>query len=318
MAQTSTQTAARPLAVAPSQTAPAPTTALASFEPANLVEAERFAEKIAMSGLMPDTLRGKSADVLIVMMMGRELGLPPMTALRSVSVFRGKPILSAELQVALVKRSPECEYFRIVETSDFVATYETRRRGEEATRMSFTIEQAMKAGVVKDGSAWASYPAAMLRWRCSAHLAKAVYPDVVLGIYDEHEAEEIEQAERGARSTPAPRVIDAQAVTASAVDAVATVAQASATAPAAPTSAETEPAATPPAPPSFDETVNRYKMDLLAAQTTEQLHAIHAAIRNETKAVKDACSEAYTMARTRVRSAAEQVAQSGQVPGFAD
>jgi len=56
--------------------------------------------------------------------------------------------------------------------------------------MSFTIEQAQRAGVTgKDN--WKKYPEAMLRARCISALARAVYPDVVLGIYETDELEPV-------------------------------------------------------------------------------------------------------------------------------
>jgi hypothetical protein len=111
-----------------------------------------------------------------------------MQSLRSVHVIEGKPTLSADLIAALVKsRSDVCEYFRLVESAADAATYETKRRGEPSpTRMSFTMADATRAGVTgKDN--WRKYPAAMLRARCITALARAVYPDLVLGVYDPDE-----------------------------------------------------------------------------------------------------------------------------------
>jgi hypothetical protein len=76
-----------------------------------------------------------------------------------------------------------------------VATYQTKRRGEpEPTTMSFSWEDAQRAGVTgKDN--WRKYPAAMLRARCITALARAVYPDLAMGIYDPDELGDV---------TPAP------------------------------------------------------------------------------------------------------------------
>ena len=41
-----------------------------------------------------------------------------------------KPTLSADLMVALVKKSADCEYFLIVETSSERCVLRTKRRGE--------------------------------------------------------------------------------------------------------------------------------------------------------------------------------------------
>lgn len=161
-----------------------------------------MAREMAPSGLLPQELRGKPGDVLILMMCGAELGLKPMQALRSIYVVKGKPVLSADLLVALVKRSPKCRYFQLIQTLPTVATYETHREGEpEPVRLSWTVEKAKEAGLT-GGATWRGHADTMLRHRCAAALAREVYPDLALGLYVEEEAAEI-RASEAARPTPA-------------------------------------------------------------------------------------------------------------------
>jgi hypothetical protein len=101
----------------------------------------------------------------------------------------------------------------VVSTNE-LATYATERIGESETRMSFSIKDAQTAGVTgKDN--WRKYPAAMLRARCIAALSRAVYPDLLMGIYETGESEEIAATPRAtARHQPIVEgeVIDAQPV----------------------------------------------------------------------------------------------------------
>lgn len=162
-----------------------------AFEPQNFEQALRLAEHLAKSGLMPRALSSPPAIVTAVI-MGRELGLSAMQSVRSIHVIEGKPALSSALIVALVKKRPDvCLYFRLVQSTDKIATYETQRVGDpEATRLSFSWEEAARAGVIgKDN--WKKYPAAMLRARCETALARAVYPDLVMGLYDPDELEPV-------------------------------------------------------------------------------------------------------------------------------
>ena len=165
---------------------------LAKYEPATLADAERLADKLARSGLVPDSVRGKPADLLVIMLTGHELGLQTMQALRGISVINGRPVMSADLAVSLVKRNPACTYFKLIASDEKAATYETERKGEGKTRLSFTIQQAFEAGLSGRGP-WKSYPAAMLRARCALALARAVYPDLLLGVYETDEGEDIRQ-----------------------------------------------------------------------------------------------------------------------------
>jgi hypothetical protein len=127
---------------------------------------------------------------MVVLLTGMELGLGPAQALRSIHVVEGKPTLSAQLMVALCKsRRDVCAYFTCVETTNDVATYETQRVGEpRAVRMSFSMEDAKRAGVAGKGN-WQKFPAAMLRARCSSLLARDCYPDLLSNLYDPDELE---------------------------------------------------------------------------------------------------------------------------------
>ena len=115
--------------------------------------------------------------------------------------------MSADLMVALVlKHRDVCEYFRLVESTPERATYETLRDGsDKPSILTYTIEDAKRANLLNNPT-WKSHPAAMLRARCGTALARATYPDLVLGVYDEYEGEEIRGDIRGAVQEPVIRV----------------------------------------------------------------------------------------------------------------
>lgn len=147
------------------------------------------ARKVHASTIAP---KGYSEEtVFAVMLAGAELGFEPMQSLSAFHVIQGRLSLRADFVVALCVRSPVCKHFTLVESTDKVATYETLREGHAApTRMSFTIEQAQRAKLMGN-TLWSTHPDAMLRARCSARLARAVYPDAAAGIIVPDEAEEI-------------------------------------------------------------------------------------------------------------------------------
>lgn len=164
-----------------------PREAAHAFEPSNLEEAYRLSKILIASKLLPRSVPTAEAAFAIIA-TGRELGLTALQSLRSIHVIEGKPTMSADLCLALVTNKPDkCAYFMLSESTEKVATYETHRRGHpKPTRMSFTWEDATRAGVVgKDN--WRKYPAAMLRARCIMALARAVYPDCLLSVYDPDE-----------------------------------------------------------------------------------------------------------------------------------
>lgn len=180
-----------------------------AFMPKNLDEMWRISEMISKSALAPPSLVGKPYDVQLVLMTGWELGLSATQSLRDIDVVKGRPYMRALLKVALVKQSPVCRFFRLVESTNERCIYETHREGEGLTRFEFTVEDADRAGVLgrsgKDGKPletdnWTKWLRLMLRRRCASQLADEVYPDVVRGIGDKEDVEE--QRER--EINPAP------------------------------------------------------------------------------------------------------------------
>ena len=162
------------------------------FTPANVSQAWRLAKMLSESGLVPSSLRGKPSDVLVVLMSGRELGIPPMQSLRTLHVIEGRIQMAAEMMVARCKQSPSiCIYFRMVESTEEKATYATLRAGApEPTVYTYTIKDAEAAGLANKDN-WRKNRRAMLRARASSGLARIEYPDLVSGIVIDDEVEEI-------------------------------------------------------------------------------------------------------------------------------
>lgn len=160
---------------------------------APLAEVKEMASMAVKSGLI--AIKSPEAAFFIIA-TGLELGLSPMQSLRAIHIIEGKPVLSASLLVALAKRHPDCEYFRLVSSSPTEATFETKRRGDPAaTRKTWTMQDAQRAQLAGRAN-WQKHPTAMLEARCSAALARAVYPDLLLGVYEESEGDEIRQGAR--------------------------------------------------------------------------------------------------------------------------
>jgi RecT family len=183
-------------------------TEITIIAPRNFEEAKSMSTTLAKASLLPQALRGKEADVLMTVMAGAELGLGPIISIRSIHVIDGKPTLSSDLIAALcLRRSDVCEYLQPTESSATKATYTAKRKGSPApVTMSFTIEEAKTAGLAGKGN-WLKYPAAMLRARCISAICRAVFPDLVGGLYDSDSAEIEAPRDVTPRPTP-PNVVD--------------------------------------------------------------------------------------------------------------
>ncbi len=174
--------------------------------PRSVQEARDLAATYARSALLPADLKGREADVFVVVMAGLELGMAPMAALRNMHVVKGRPILSADCMVGLVKSSGLCESFACTAESDTSVTYTCKRKGEKAQEYTFTMADAQRAGL--NGEGWKKYPRAMLKARAKAALARDVFPDVLAGVYEDGERDEI--ADRQPAPAENVTVLDAE------------------------------------------------------------------------------------------------------------
>ena len=147
-------------------------------------------------------------QAICLMLAGKDLGFSYMQSLRLFHVVSGKPTLSADALVAIVKAHESCEKFHRVSESNTEATWIAKRRGEPEQTSTFTIEDARVAGLlVKKGGNWEMYPKRMLNARAKAFLARDVWPDLVAGLYSPEEMGDSapRQVETVVRQVPEPR-----------------------------------------------------------------------------------------------------------------
>lgn len=142
---------------------------------------------IASTEFVPKSYRGNLPAIMACVATGRELGIGDLEALRSIYVVDGKPTLSAELMVRLVRRRGHS--IRGEFNPESVTA--TGRRGDNGDEMTvtWTMEMAKRAGLSgKDN--WKRYPEALLWARAASQLCRMLFPDVVAGVhYTDDEAE---------------------------------------------------------------------------------------------------------------------------------
>lgn len=135
---------------------------------------------LLQSGLLPQSLK-KPEQVIVVILKGRELNIPPMQALEHIHVINGKPSISAELMLAQILKLHPRTKIKYVELTNTRCAMEVTRDGMEASTFSFSIEDATTAGLLKNPS-WQKYPRAMCRSRCISEMARSLFPDALAGV----------------------------------------------------------------------------------------------------------------------------------------
>lgn len=144
--------------------------------------------ELAKSQVVPMAYIGKPANVFAAIMYGKELGIPGMTALQNIAVINGKPTLGTDMFLGLAMRHKEWGGYEITESSDKKATVVVYRvnskTGKTATFSStFTIDDAIQAGLVKPGGSWDKWRKRMLKHRATAFALRDAFPDVLSGMY---------------------------------------------------------------------------------------------------------------------------------------
>jgi hypothetical protein len=150
----------------------------------------RLGQWLAASEADDKTANGRGAAAALRFAYAEALGLPLMAA-AELSVIRGRLVLSAKLLRALAYRNG----FRIrrdpkSDATSCTAILETEL-GAPVGTCTFTMEQAKKAGLVRPGSSWETWPERMLWARASKRVLDDFAPHVTLGIWEADEAAEI-------------------------------------------------------------------------------------------------------------------------------
>jgi hypothetical protein len=147
----------------------------------------KLADKICDTEFVPAAMRSKPDAVTAAILTGRELGLPPMLALRTINMIKGTPSLSAEyMRSKVLSLGHE---FRITEWDDQHCVIHARRKGDRTAPqvIEYTMSEARRAGLIrknKDGSPgkYETDPMAMMLARATTRTCKAVFGDVINGL----------------------------------------------------------------------------------------------------------------------------------------
>lgn len=124
----------------------------------------------------------RAADAFFVMMMGRELGIPAMTSLKTIYVIDGQPSCSGQALLSLIRRSGvQVDIPDPGKVTDS-ATIKIKRPGSDWKTYTYTKQMATEAGLINRKN-WTKHPREMLIWRSISTAARFECPDIVGGLY---------------------------------------------------------------------------------------------------------------------------------------
>ena len=158
-----------------------------------------YARVVSSGAMLPAQYRGKPADILIAMGLGRAMGLSPAESLYRIHVIQGRPTASAELIAANVRKAGHILRVKGDETSARAVIIRSDDPDFEF-ESTWNLDRAKRLGLAsKDG--WQKQPGTMMRWRAITEVARLACPEALYGVA--YVAEEIDDAPRPAQTTHA-------------------------------------------------------------------------------------------------------------------
>lgn len=142
--------------------------------------ANQLATSLSRTSFVPRAFQGNPGDATAAIMLGDELGLKPLAALRSIYIISGTPAMYARTMVALVM-SHGHEVWTESSTDREVIVCGKRRGWEHVERVAWTIDRARKAGYTNNKK-YDSDPQAMLYAKAAGEVARKIAPDVLAGV----------------------------------------------------------------------------------------------------------------------------------------
>lgn len=162
--------------------------------PVRLADKLKMAEILCKSGLMPRSLDTRE-KVFIALQMGHELGVSPMVAVNNISAISGKPVISADLLIAVARRHPDFAGISSDDDGDTCTVTVKRRTGELVEKFigTFSIEDAARAGLSRKDN-YVRYGARMRKHRAAAYAIRDGFPDALAGLYTREEMEGVDRS----------------------------------------------------------------------------------------------------------------------------
>lgn len=159
---------------------------IAAIIPTDIDQAYRLAGIIASANMAPKSYNRAADAIMVAIIHGSEVGLPPMAALQSIAVINGMPTIWGDGALGLVRSSGLLE--DISETIEgegeaMVATCVAKRVGQATPIVGrFSVFDAKKAGLWNKQGPWNQYPKRMLQMRARSWCLRDGFADVLRGL----------------------------------------------------------------------------------------------------------------------------------------
>lgn len=152
-----------------------------------------IAQDLANSSLLPDAFKGNVPNILIAMESANRFGIAPVEVMKHTHIIKGKLAFDSKMIIALVNRSGKLDgpiQYWLDDNETMCVAYGFIN-GVQYNGPKVTLDMA-KAN--NWGALWKTLPAMMLRYRAAVFFTRLFIPEVILGMDDFQEQQDIQNA----------------------------------------------------------------------------------------------------------------------------
>jgi hypothetical protein len=188
------------IATIPQQTAVSNGQRMNALVPTSIHEAIQLADVMAKANLVPDHLRGKPGDCLLIVMQAQRWGMDAVSVAQCTSVVHGKLCYEGKLVAAALYAMGAVDgrlHYEIGGTGQnaSITVTGTPRGGNGPQSVSGNVKDWRTIGKDKQGNridnAWDKMPEDMLVYRGTRQWARRYAPEALLGVYTPDEMEDV-------------------------------------------------------------------------------------------------------------------------------
>lgn len=164
--------------------------------------AQRAAQCLARSTLVPKEYQGNLSNCVVALNMAQRIGADPLMVMQNLVIVHGRPTWSAQFLIATFNScgrfsAIRYEFFGEPNTDGWGcrATARELATGEILTGTDVTIGIAKAEGWHgKNGSKWKTMPQQMLQYRAAAWFVRTIAPEISMGLHTTEEIHDVYDA----------------------------------------------------------------------------------------------------------------------------
>lgn len=154
---------------------------------------QRQAKALSGSTMVPAQYQGNIANCMIAVEMAQRFGVTPLVVTQNLDIINGKPGWSSTFVASMLNACGRFDRIRYEEggsgDAKFCQAYATElETGKIVKGLKVTIAMAKAEGWYhRKGSKWPSMEEQMLMYRAASFFARKHAPELLNGMYDQHE-----------------------------------------------------------------------------------------------------------------------------------